>query len=109
MTSKLRIVFINEYFPPVVLGGAEVSTFEQARALVEAGHEVTVLTPRYRGAREEMLDGVRVLRFPFPLKLATGRAVKPLWFQNPLYYLYRNCLPLWVDQGDGGVVGSTKD
>ena len=23
--------------------------------------------------------------------------------------LYRNCLPLWVDQGDGGVVGSTKD
>ena len=23
--------------------------------------------------------------------------------------LRRNCLPLWVDQGDGGVVGSTKD
>ena len=23
--------------------------------------------------------------------------------------LKRNCLPLWVDQGDGGVVGSTKD
>ena len=23
--------------------------------------------------------------------------------------LCRNCLPLWVDQGDGGVVGSTKD
>ena len=22
---------------------------------------------------------------------------------------YCNCLPLWVDQGDGGVVGSTKD
>ena len=22
---------------------------------------------------------------------------------------WRNCLPLWVDQGDGGVVGSTKD
>ena len=22
---------------------------------------------------------------------------------------YSNCLPLWVDQGDGGVVGSTKD
>ena len=22
---------------------------------------------------------------------------------------FRNCLPLWVDQGDGGVVGSTKD
>ena len=22
---------------------------------------------------------------------------------------HRNCLPLWVDQGDGGVVGSTKD
>lgn len=88
MTSKLHIVFVSEYFPPIVLGGAEVSAFEQARALVEAGHEVTVLTPRYGGAREETLEGVRVLRFPFPLKLATGRAVKPLWFQNPLHYLY---------------------
>ena len=25
------------------------------------------------------------------------------------YAQVRNCLPLWVDQGDGGVVGSTKD
>ena len=25
------------------------------------------------------------------------------------YKLRSNCLPLWVDQGDGGVVGSTKD
>ena len=24
-------------------------------------------------------------------------------------YMRGNCLPLWVDQGDGGVVGSTKD
>ena len=24
-------------------------------------------------------------------------------------YFQGNCLPLWVDQGDGGVVGSTKD
>ena len=23
--------------------------------------------------------------------------------------IFCNCLPLWVDQGDGGVVGSTKD
>ena len=22
---------------------------------------------------------------------------------------FRNCLPLWIDQGDEGVVGSTKD
>ena len=88
MTSKLRLVFVNEYFSPVVLGGAEVSTLEQARALVAAGHEVTVLTPRYRGAREETIDGVRVVRFPFPVKLKMTLALKPLWFQNPLAYVY---------------------
>ena len=27
----------------------------------------------------------------------------------PLEKSWGNCLPLWVDQGDGGVVGSTKD
>ena len=32
-------------------------------------------------------------------------------FPKPYYDLMMksNCLPLWVDQGDGGVVGSTKD
>ena len=28
---------------------------------------------------------------------------------NHIYFSDCNCLPLWVDQGDGGVVGSTKD
>ena len=28
---------------------------------------------------------------------------------SELYKVEGNCLPLWVDQGDGGVVGSTKD
>ena len=37
---------------------------------------------------------------------ALGRIV---WPASGFALAVRNCLPLWVDQGDGGVVGSTKD
>ena len=38
------------------------------------------------------------------------RDLKPANIQiTPDGKIKSNCLPLWVDQGDGGVVGSTKD
>ena len=43
------------------------------------------------------------------------RAAPPLWRKRGTRKsrletkTESNCLPLWVDQGDGGVVGSTKD
>jgi glycosyltransferase involved in cell wall biosynthesis len=86
--SPGRIVLVNEYYPPAVLGGAELSTEEHARALASGGSEVTVLTPGYGGPRREERDGVRIVRFPFPVKLRAGESVKPLWFQNPVFYLY---------------------
>ena len=36
-------------------------------------------------------------------------AVLAYQFGDGFSNILGNCLPLWVDQGDGGVVGSTKD
>ena len=59
-------------------------------------------------------DALRELERDFPsagiiVATRTHHLTPPLPGALRLRLLYRNCLPLWVDQGDGGVVGSTKD
>jgi glycosyltransferase involved in cell wall biosynthesis len=45
------------------MGGAEVFTHEVAKRWVQGGHEVTLFTSEFPGCkREEVLDGVRVVR-----------------------------------------------
>lgn len=44
-------------------GGAEISTHEHAKSWVKAGHDVTLFTSFYQGAKEkEIIDGVAVIR-----------------------------------------------
>lgn len=44
-------------------GGAEISTHEHAKSWVRAGHNVTLFTSRYPGGKkEEIVDGVKVIR-----------------------------------------------
>lgn len=46
-------------------GGAERTIHEVGRRLVKRGHEVTVLTSRWKGGCPvEMIDGIRIVRFP---------------------------------------------
>ena len=54
-------------FPPAHCGGAEMQCWQQARALVARGHEVTVLTEWFvwNSARREMKDGVEIRRLGF--------------------------------------------
>jgi len=58
----MRLLLLNYEFPPLG-GGAATATFHMARALVDRGHEVDVLTS---GAREfpaeEIIDGVQIHR-----------------------------------------------
>jgi glycosyltransferase involved in cell wall biosynthesis len=62
---KRRILVLNERDPRNPLaGGAETHVFEIFSRLVRKGHEVTLLAAGFPGgAREEVVDGVRVLRF----------------------------------------------
>ena len=53
--------------------------WREARALAGNGHDVTVVAPRGRGMRfREMLEGVRLLRYPAPraLRGVAGQAVE---------------------------------
>ncbi|MEX0884943.1 MAG: glycosyltransferase family 4 protein [Phycisphaeraceae bacterium] len=70
----MRIVYVSQYFPPEV-GAPAARVSELARAWVEQGHDVTVLTAfahhptgvkqpadRRRLTRRESLDGIHVIR-----------------------------------------------
>ncbi|MGH9894170.1 MAG: glycosyltransferase, partial [bacterium] len=62
--GHLKVLFLNwrDIRNPDA-GGAEMVTHEVARRWVEQGHEVHLLTSRFRGApRVETIDGVRVRR-----------------------------------------------
>ncbi|MEA2520851.1 MAG: hypothetical protein QOI81_497, partial [Actinomycetota bacterium] len=62
--GRLRVLFLNwrDIANPEA-GGAEVFTHEVAKRWVARGHEVTLLTSRFRGSRpSEVIDGVRVIR-----------------------------------------------
>ena len=70
----MRVLYLSQYFPPEI-GATQTRAYEMARGLVEAGHQVTVLTefpnhpegiipPEYRRKLWERsdLDGIEVLR-----------------------------------------------
>jgi glycosyltransferase involved in cell wall biosynthesis len=85
----VRICLVNEYFAPFAPGGAEGSMEALALGLAEQGHNVLVVTPNYGAAREESRDGIRVVRFPFPVRLPPGRTpASAKWLANPITYLY---------------------
>lgn len=63
MDEHMRICMIAFMFAPLV-GGAEVQAEKQARQLKELGHDVVVVTLRHnkQWKREEVLDGLRIIR-----------------------------------------------
>lgn len=85
----MRICLVNEYFPPFAPGGAEWSIEALARALAGRGHQVVVVTPNYGATALEDREGIRIVRFPFPVRLPPGRTpLSAKWLANPLFYLY---------------------
>ncbi|GAA1508917.1 glycosyltransferase family 4 protein [Nocardioides humi] len=60
----MRIVVVNNFFPPRVGGSAHLSD-ALARGYARRGHEVLVVTAAYQDApAEEERDGIRIVRFP---------------------------------------------
>lgn len=85
----MRIAIVTELYPPHV-GGQEFRYAELAQALLRSGHSVDVYTIRHAPelARDEVVDGVRVMRFPLakdykkPLIEALKRRQRPLWLYS---------------------------
>jgi glycosyltransferase involved in cell wall biosynthesis len=71
LISMLRIVHVGKYYPPDA-GGIESVTASLARGAVRAGHDVSVICFRKEAADDdEVREGVRVLRVPIALELAS--------------------------------------
>jgi glycosyltransferase involved in cell wall biosynthesis len=69
----VKILFVLTYYRPHV-SGLTIYVERLARALARRGHQVTILTSQYTKslAREEMVDGIRVVRVPVLLRLNKG-------------------------------------
>lgn len=60
----MKILFINYEFPPIGAGGGNANA-HIARQLVQMGHEVSVLTSRFKNLpQDEIQDGLRLIRIP---------------------------------------------
>lgn len=70
----MNVVLVSNLYPPEVIGGAEKHVEDDARKLVERGHEVSVVTTAAQGSvrsiERERVDGVDVYRFR-PLNMYT--------------------------------------
>lgn len=85
----LNIGFISEYFPPYAPGGAEWSSFFLARNLSDKGHKIVVITPNYGALSEEVIEGVRIYRFPFYFKLSKSKLIlNSFHHTNPLWIIW---------------------
>jgi glycosyltransferase involved in cell wall biosynthesis len=75
----MKILIVNNLYPPHSRGGAESAVANEARSLAALGHEVSVLTTapfvgwRSLAASEWKEDGIRIFRF-FPLNF--------FWYRN---------------------------
>lgn len=69
----MRILTVLTYYRPHT-SGLTIYAERLAQAFVRRGHQVTVMTTQYDKTlpREEMMDGVRVLRIPVVLRISKG-------------------------------------
>lgn len=69
----MRILTILTYYRPHT-SGLTIYAERLARAFIKRGHQVTVMTTQYDKSlpREEMMDGVRVIRVPVVLRISKG-------------------------------------
>ncbi len=69
----MKILTVLTYYRPHT-SGLTIYAERLARAFVKRGHEVTVMTTQYDRSlpREEMMNGVRVIRVPVAFRLSKG-------------------------------------
>ncbi len=77
---------VSDFFPPDVMGGAEISCRLLAEALSREGVEVHVLTPSFSGSQRTVkVDGFTTHYYLFPFRSAIKRHVI---LGNPFFYLW---------------------
>ena len=77
----MRILTVLTYYRPHT-SGLTIYAERLAKALAKRGHQVTVLTSQYDKSlpRDEMVDGVRIIRGPILMKISKGVIMPTLGF-----------------------------
>lgn len=93
----MRVLFLatRDWYNPATTGG-DNTLWENARYLASAGHSVTFVAARFPGsAREETIDGIRVVRLG---------GIHSMWLRSFVYYLSRGRgrFDVVVAEGFGG-------
>lgn len=94
----MKLLILNEYCQPFVPGGAEASMMQAAKSMSQRGFDVTIATPNYGTLPSQDVDGVRIVRFPFPAKLAEGsrKTVRAWWHTSIFWWLYSSIAVLRI-------------
>lgn len=76
----MKILVALTYYTPYV-SGLTIYAARIAKAWAERGHQVTVLTSQYdpKLPREEILDGVRIVRAPVLFRISKGVIMPAFW------------------------------
>jgi glycosyltransferase involved in cell wall biosynthesis len=85
----MRCLLVSEYFPPYIVGGAELSSLYLARSLANRGAQVTVVTVNFERFRIQRSheDHLEVVYFPFLFHLLS-RKWRNILFRSILFYVY---------------------
>ncbi|MBR9700787.1 glycosyltransferase family 4 protein, partial [Candidatus Woesearchaeota archaeon] len=88
----MRFLYLMEYYPPTVMGGAEISGQDLVERLAKKGHDVTVLTPNYRSFSTtiDRKENLTIIRYKtlrtFLFKTRKGTTQAAYSNNRPLFY-----------------------
>jgi len=97
----MKILIELTYYRPHT-SGLTIFAERLAKALADRGHQVTILTSQYEKSlpREEMMDGVRVVRAPVLLRISKGVIMPTFGFLATRLVLENDVIHLHLPQFD---------
>lgn len=85
----MNILFLIKFFIPFDRGGSEWSTYDLATLLSQKGYKVTIMTLNLGSTPKQTINGVKIIRVPFPIKLKNPKAsLAPFWTNNIIWFIY---------------------
>ncbi|HEX7619773.1 MAG TPA: glycosyltransferase, partial [Anaerolineales bacterium] len=97
----MRILTVLTYYRPHT-SGLTIYAERLARAFTKRGHQVTVMTTHYDKLlpRDEMMDGVRVIRVPVALRVSKGVIAPTFGLEATKQVLLHDVVQLHLPQFD---------
>lgn len=103
----MKILIGLTYYRPHV-SGLTIYVERLAKALVQRGHEVTVLTSQFHNdlARDEFCDGVRVVRVPVAMRVSKGVIMPTIGYWSTVLTRWADVISLHLPQLDASGIAA---